>query len=463
LRNEATSLLGKERAENGVLPNRQCRANSGDREVGVSRTEAGPGAASLLSNSNFWPFFLGNLMSNSGTWFQSIAQVLLVYRLTGSPFLVGVVNFSQFAAVLFLAPVAGSAADRFDRRLLVVITQVSAATLAGVLALLTFVGRPSAGVVIAIALGLGVCTALTTPALQAMVPGLVTRSELPTAIALIAVTFNLARAIGPVLGVLVIAQWGMSAAFTVNALSYLVLVVAIFSVRPLVEQSPPQGRTRLRDSARMVRADRGLLVPIIVVGITSLAMDPVNTLSPAFATEVFGRPDTFAGFMVGAFGTGAVIAAFVVAGRWAPSRGLLTVSVGLIGAGMGLFALSTSEIPALIALAVGGFGYLSSVTTATSLLHLNVDDEHRGRVMAMWSLSFHGSRPIGSLVDGAIAGMAGIQAAGLVMVIPALTGCAVLTARLRRSRNDARLRGSEETPSAGEGFVPMEIRKEEEK
>jgi MFS family permease len=406
----------------------------------VRRRKEEPGAARLLANSNFWPFFLGNLMSNSGTWFQSIAQVLLVYRLTGSPFLVGIVNFSQFAAVLFLAPIAGSAADRFDRRKLVMVTQTCAAALAGILALLTYLGQPSAAVVILVALGLGVCTAVTTPALQAVVPSLVAREELPAAIALLAVTFNLARALGPVLGVFVIAQWGMSTAFAVNAISYISLIAAIYVVRPLVPQAASQGRVRLMDSVKMVRADRGLLVPIIVVGLVSLTMDPINTLSPSFATEIFGRADTFAGFMVGAFGAGAVLAAVVVTGRWAPSRGLLSIAVGTIAAGMTVFALSTSEVMALVALTVGGFGYLASVTTATSLLQLSLADEHRGRVMAMWSLSFHGSRPIGSLVDGTVAGLAGVREAGLVMVVPTLAGSILLAARWHRSRRPPALR-----------------------
>ena len=155
-------------------------------------TTSQPGVGRVLSNRNFWPYFVGNLASNSGTWFQNIAQVLLVYRLTGSPFLVGVVNFSQFAAVLFLAPFAGPAADRFDRRRLVIAMQTSAAVLAASLAAMVALGDPSPFAVIGIALALGVTTAFSTPALHAIVPSLVSRAELPAANALNAVTFNLA-------------------------------------------------------------------------------------------------------------------------------------------------------------------------------------------------------------------------------------------------------------------------------
>jgi MFS family permease len=389
----------------------------------------------VLVERNFWPFFIGNLLSNSGTWFQNIAQVLLVYRLTGSSFLVGVVNFSQFAAVIFLAPLAGNAADRYDRRRLVMVNQVCAAALAGLLALLTAVGEPSPAVVISVALALGVTLALSTPALQAIVPSLVTRDQLPAAIALNAITYNLSRALGPIAGVFVIARWGIPTAFAINALSFLVLAGALVRVTPAPQQIQTDGRIRLRDSMRAVRADRMLLAPLIVVGLVSLSSDPVNTLTPAFATEVFERADTFTGFLVGAFGAGAVVAALLVTGRWKPSYGLITATLGLLALGMGMFAVSGTEVIGLTGLFIGGFGFLSSISAATSLLHLEVSDQERGRVMALWSLSFHGSRPIGSLVDGAIASLASIRLAGLAMVVPALAGClglAALSVRRRR-------------------------------
>ncbi|MGH2825565.1 MAG: MFS transporter [Actinomycetota bacterium] len=388
----------------------------------------------VLVERNFWPFFIGNLLSNSGTWFQNIAQVLLVYRLTGSPFLVGVVNFSQFAAVIFLAPVAGNAADRYDRRRLVIVNQVCAAALAGLLAVLTAVGEPSPALVISVALAMGVTLALSTPALQAIVPSLVTRDQLPAAIALNAITYNLSRALGPVAGVFVIARWGIPTAFAINALSFLVLAGALVRVSPAPQQIQTAGRIRLRDSMRAVRADRLLLAPLIVVGLVSLTADPVNTLTPAFATEVYGRADTFTGFLVGSFGAGAVVAALLVTGRWKPSYELITVTLGLLALGMGLFAVSGTEVIGLTGLFIGGFGFLSSISAATSLLHLEVSDTERGRVMALWSLSFHGSRPIGSLVDGAIASLVSIRLAGLAMVVPALAGCLGLTALIVRRR-----------------------------
>ena len=401
-------------------------------------TTSQPGVGRVLANRNFWPYFVGNLASNSGTWFQNIAQVLLVYRLTGSPFLVGVVNFSQFAAVLFLAPVAGTAADRFDRRRLVIVMQIFAAGLAAALAVMAAIGQPSAYAVIAIALALGVTTALSTPALQAIVPSLVSRAELPAAIALNAVTYNLSRALGPIAGVFVIAQWNIPTALAINALSYVALIVAMLSVTPLTAQVTPSERPRLRDSARMVRARSELWIPLVVVGLVSLTADPVNTLTPSFATDVYSKPDTFTGFLVGAFGAGAVLAAVLVTGRWHPSQRLLVVTLGLLSLGIGAFALSTTALVGIVGLFVGGFGYLSSVSAATSLLQLDLADEHRGRTMGLWSVSFHGARPIASLVDGTIAATIGIRAAGLTMALPALAGCLGLAALEVRRRRTAR-------------------------
>lgn len=388
----------------------------------------------VLLSRNFWPYFAGNLLSNSGTWFQSIAQVLLVYRLTGSSLWVGVVNFSQFAAVLVLAPLAGSAADRYDRGRIVVGAQLLATGLAGSLALVTAADAATVPVVIGVALALGVTTALATPALHAMVPSLVSRAELPAAIALNAVTFNLSRALGPVAGVFVIARFGIPTAFAMNSLSYLALAGAMLILRPHPQEARPAGPSpRLRESFRLVRANPALFAPLLVVGVVSVTADPVNTLTPAFSTEIFGRPDTFTGVLVGAFGAGAVTAAFVV-GRRFPSYASIVVTLGLLSGGIAVFALSPNELVGVAGLLAGGFGFLASVTIATSLLQLEIEDSHRGRVMALWSLSFHGARPVASLVDGALASLLTVRAAGLVMALPALGGCAVLAAAVARRK-----------------------------
>ncbi|MPZ69224.1 MAG: MFS transporter [Actinobacteria bacterium] len=390
-------------------------------------------AGSVLFKRNFWPFFVGNLTSNCGTWFQNIAQVLLVYRLTHSPFWVGVVNFSQFAAIVVLAPLAGNAADRFDRRRLVMLMQVCAAMISGCLSLITAAGLESTPVVIGAALLVGITLAVSTPALQAMVPSLLSRDQLPRAVALHGITHNLARVIGPIAAVLVIAHWGIPTAFAVNAISFLVLAVALVATTSDPPTRKTEGRpSRLRDSLALVRTNRELSVPLIVVGLVSTSVDPVNTLTPVFSTEVFGRPDTFTGYLVGAFGIGAIASAIVMAKR-SPHRGEIAITLSLIAVGMSTFSLSTSESVALGGLFVAGFGYLATLNAATSLLHLSLEESHRGRVMALWSVSFLGMRPVASAIDGGLASLFGVRVAGLTMVIPVVLGCLWLAIGERRT------------------------------
>ena len=264
----------------------------------------------VLSDRNFWPYFAGNLASNCGSWFQNLAQALLIFRLTGSIFLVGAVNFAQFAGAFVLAPWAGSAADRFDRRRLMIVTQVVSVVITGVLAMLSAADLASAPVVIGLVLLLGGCIAFYVPAMQALVPLLVPTHELAGAVALNSVTFNLARAIGPVVGAVVIAHFGITAAFGLNSASYLLLIVGLLMVQPRPQAPRPQVRPKLSESIRLVLGDAQLSALLIAVMALSITTDPLSTLTPGFATQLFQQPDTVVGWLIGAFGLGAVLAAF---------------------------------------------------------------------------------------------------------------------------------------------------------
>jgi MFS family permease len=306
----------------------------------VSSSSVGPAAAlALVRRRTFGPYFVGNALSASGTWFQNLAASLLVYRLTHSAFLLGVLNFCQFAPVLVLAPWAGSAADRYDRRRLLLATQTTASALAATLALLAWAGAAEAWVVILFALGLGVTSATSIPAQQALIASLVEPESLPTAVALNSMTFNLARAAGPVLAAASVEYLGIPASFLLNGFSYLVFVGALVVLRPRAQETAPSETSRLRDALVLLRDDPRLLAFLIVVAAVGFGSDPVNTLAPAFA-HAFGRKDTVAGFIIGAFGAGAVTAAFVVAGRVSGSRRRMAVTLSLLGLGIVAFAIS---------------------------------------------------------------------------------------------------------------------------
>jgi MFS family permease len=394
----------------------------------------GPAAVFALARQrNFGPYFAGNALSASGTWFQNLAAALLIYRLTHSAFLLGVLNFCQFAPVIALAAWAGSAADRYDRRRLLLVTQSTASLLSAALAVLAWSGLAEAWVVIVFALGLGVTSALSIPPQQALIASLVDREELPTAVALNSMTYNLARAVGPALGAASVEYLGIPASFLLNSFSYLVFIAALLAISPRRQETAAPETSRLRDALGLLRDDPRLLAFLIVVAAVGFASDPVNTLAPAFA-HAFHRKDTVAGFIIGAFGAGAVTAALFVAGRVAGSRKRMAVTLSLLGGGVMAFALSPWLPLGFVILFVAGFGYLASNTSATTRLQLGVSEAQRGRMMALWGVAFLGLRPIASLADGAIASAAGVRAAGVILALPALAGAMLLVLVGQRQR-----------------------------
>ncbi|HEY7148026.1 MAG TPA: MFS transporter [Gaiellaceae bacterium] len=387
-------------------------------ERGLTPARRGPGAVGrLLRHRNFGPYFVGNACSASGAWFQNLASAVLIYRLTHSAVLLGVLQFAQFGPILLLAPWTGAAADRFDRRRLLLTTQAAQTALTGGLAALAFAGLAGEEVVLGFSFALGILTALALPAQQALLASLVDRDDLPSAVALNSMTYNVARAVGPSLAAIVIAAFGVSIAFAINSVSYLVLAAAVLVVRPRPQERA--GSTRLRESFALIRREPRLAAYLLIVAVVGFASDPVNALAPAFAHE-FGHSATVGGFLLGIFGAGAVTAAFVVAGRTAGSGRRMVATLGLLSGGMILFSLTPWLPVALGFLFAAGFGYLASNTSATARLQLEVSEIQRGRIMALWGIAFLGVRPFASLIDGAIASAAGVRVAGVVLALPAL-------------------------------------------
>src|SRR5438270_8437309 len=238
------------------------------------------------------------------------------------------------------------------------------------------------------------------------------------AIALNTVTFNLARAVGPVLAAIVIRTLGISWAFALNGVSFLALIAALAVIRPRAQRHTQGAPPRLRDSIAVVRGDQRLLAFFVAVAAVSLTVDPITTLTPGFSTEIFHKADTLTGYLVGAFGLGAVLAV-----RFIP-RGVvrlrtIAATLAVLAAGMIAFAFSGSVPIALVALLIAGFGYLTTIGGTTTAIQLEVDDEHRGRIMALWSVAFLGLRPFGALIDGAVGHEVGLRPAVLLMAAPA--------------------------------------------
>ncbi len=425
----ALSSIGRERAEAGSSVNARAPIDKTDGLPSDQPSRARENLQ-LLADRHVGPFFLGNLVANSGTWFLVLAAGIFVYRRTGSAFLLGAVGFSQFAGVLLLVPWTGTATDRFDRRRLLFATQGAASLIAGTLAVLVMSNHATPGLVIGLVFAIGLVQAFTVPALQAILPDLVPPARLGSAVALMALTFNLARGIGPLTAALVIATAGIGEAFVVNALAYLALMAGLLAIRPQTSHQRPS-RPRFRDGIALVRRRPRLAGLMLISSAAAIAIDPVNTLSPAFAAGVWNHSDAFAGVLLGAFSIGALMAALTVAGRPGPLRGHLVTRLSLLVAGVIALAIAPTLELGLAGFALAGFGFLAASTSTIKELQLSIDAAQRGRIMGLWTVAFLGVRPISSLVDGALASATSPRVSALVMAIPALIIVLILVARGR--------------------------------
>ena len=386
----------------------------------------------LLLDRDLGPFLLGSLLSNIGTFMYNITAAIVVFELTDSAFFVGILATSQFAPALVFAPWAGRAADRFDRRLLLLTTQAVSGSAAAVLAIWTAaVGVGGLGgpwPVIGISFVIGVSFAFSIPTLQAFVGSLVPTVDLEATLALNSVTFNLARAVGPALAGIAVVAVGAAATFGANAVTFGVFIVALASIRGRPKTVPEGGgdRSFLR-ALRFLRVDPGIGLVLLGVAALGFASDPVNALAPALA-EAFDGGERLVGVLVSSFGLGAVVASlFVARVRRAVAKRLLA-GAGLATLGFGMLVVAVTPLTwmAILALVVCGAGFLMAITILTADLYSRVPDRLRGRILALWGVAFLGSRPLAGLIDGAIAdvfstrlavGFAASMALGAVWVL----------------------------------------------
>jgi MFS family permease len=401
-----------------------------------------------LREQSYRRYFIGNVVSNLGTFCQAIAQSLLVYNLTGSTFLVGVVNFAQFAALLVLVPWTGAAADRFDRKRLIIATQVAAGVVTGVLTILSAAGLATAPVVIVAAGLLGVTSAFAVPAFRAMIPQIVSERNLGRAVNLDSVAVNVARALGPVGGAALVAAAGATWAFGINSLSYFLLCIALAGVHPKPETKVP-GAAHFRDALRSVRSRPVLAAMLFIVAACGIAADPPGTLGPEVAAS-FGGGDALAGLILGGFGAGAVLAAFVAGAEAKHHHRRVALLLGVLVAGLLAFAFSPWLALTLLGSVTAGFGYLAAQTRTSSMMYRYAGPHERGRIMALWSVAFIGVRPIASLLDGAIASLAGTTVATLAMTVPA---AAAMVLSMVMARREVSLSSSSAPGSAPTGRV----------
>ena len=383
-------------------------------------------ALRVIRDRRFGPYLAGNFTSNVGNWFQNVTAGIVVYQLTGSNTLVGTVSVLQFLATLVLSPWSGALADRFDRRKLLILAQGISAC--GAIGLAIWVGLegveglPGIWPVLAATGIIGLGYAVGISAMNALIPALVETDDLEEAIALNSASFTLARAIGPALAGLVVAALGAAWAFGINAVTFLPLIVILFLIRPRRLQRS-RGDGSVRAGFAYVRERKVMLWLVLATLTVGWAGDPVNTLAPAYA-DLFGLDETFVGLQVAAFGLGAAVASMgigMVRSRLGlvstTKTGLVLLAIGLVG-----FASALHQAVVLVALFVAGVGFLFGVTSTNSNLQRRLDEDMRGRVMALWSMAFLGSRPIAGIIDGAVADLVSPRVGVLTAAVPLLVG-----------------------------------------
>ncbi len=398
------------------------------------------GSLRLLVDPVFGPFFVGKLLSTAGIWIYNIVAAILAYELSGSAFVVGLVSVAQFGPQLLFAPLSGAVADRGDRRRQVVVGQLISAFGAGGLAvwvaLVGVEGLPGAWPVIAAAFVVGIGFVVNGPAMNALLPSLVRPNELAPAVALNAVPFTLARAGGPAIGAVIAASTGPATAFALAAatkVGFALLLVTLPLRRP--RRHRPGADRRIRAGIRYLREDPSVLLLLTGVAAIGVGADPVITLTPALSASL-GAGGTLVGVFASSFGVGAGIA-FLVLGvlrrRIGQERiaavGLTLLATGIAGAGV-----SPTAGLAIAAFVVGGAGMTMSLTSLSTLIQERLPEELRGRVMALWSVAFLGSRPLAAAVNGAVADATSPMVAHLmVAALVAAVAVWVRPARLARA------------------------------
>ncbi|HAN03696.1 MAG TPA: MFS transporter [Elusimicrobia bacterium] len=374
---------------------------------------------------NYRLFFGGQCLSLIGTWMQSVALSWLVYRLTGSPLLLGVTGFASQAPSLLLAPFTGPAADRFDRRKILLVTQVLSMVQALALAALVLFGDPRPWQIIALAALSGVINAFDMPARQSFIVQLVERREdLANAIALNSSMFNSARLIGPSIAGICIAAFGEGVCFLFNGLSYIAVIAALLAMR----LGPAAGAARasggFQDGLRYVFGFPPIKYIILMLAVGSLLGMPYAVLMPAYVREILhGGPRTL-GFIMAASGVGALAGSLRLALRRHPA-GLereIPLFTSVFGLGLLAFAFSTNFALSALLIALASYGMVSFFASSNTVIQTLVDDDKRGRVMALHSVAFMGMAPLGSLLAGAAAERIGVA------YTMALSGLCVLAA-----------------------------------
>jgi MFS family permease len=389
---------------------------------------------------NYRLFFAGQSVSLVGTWITRVATSWLVYRLTGSVLLLGLVGFCGQIPTLLLAPFAGVLVDRWDRHRILVVTQLLSLVQSAALAALTLTGVITVPWVLALQVAQGVINAFDTPARQAFVVQMVEdRADLPNAIALNSSMVNGSRILGPSIGGVVIAAVGEGWCFALDAASYVAVLASLLAMR--VARAPAAPRdTRLGEELRVglayVTGFPPVRTALLLLAIVSTMGQPYTVLMPAFARQTLGGGPYTLGFLMAASGVGALGGALYLAGRRSVlglGRAMAMATI-VFGAGLIAFALSRTLWLSLLVLPIVGAGFMIEMASTNTILQTLVEERLRGRVMSFYTMAFLGTAPIGSLMAGVLADRLGAPTTILIGGVCALIAGLWFATRLPRLR-----------------------------
>jgi MFS family permease len=375
------------------------------------RSRLGP-----FAHSAFTVYWSGGLVSNIGTWLQNVAAAVYVYDRTGSALAVGILNFAAFAPMLLFSVTGGVISDRFDRRLVVVVTHATSFVISAALALFTITGAASELLVIVTAFLLQTSWTLAKPSASAMLPALMPRAQLREAVGLNTLQFMIAQLVGPVLATILLATSGFGWAFSINALTFVGPIVAMGYLwsRGVGGRAPRVVGEKERQSAiAYVRSQPWIASVLVCVVSTSAVLEVIRTIAPALVTTRLGAPSSDAGLVVAAASIGMVIGilASVPLGRRGHARAMAPVGLVLQFVGLLALAATTDIAVAGVAVALAGIGFSLSFPVLTSTIQTEVPDAMRGRILAFHQMAHLGNRPFAALAAGALAASFGVSAA----------------------------------------------------
>ena len=370
---------------------------------------------------DFRLLWFGAFTSTTGTWMQLVAQSWLVLQLTGSAFYLGLVSFLGQLPLILFSLVGGAFADRIDRRKLLLFSQYVQMSVAIVLTFLVAMGWIHVWHFLVLVFVAGSGQAFGGPAYQALIPTLVRRRDVPNAIALNSIQFNLARMIGPVVAGAAFAALGAAICFGLNALSFLAVIVALLMIHTsfVPRRTEESVLVQIKGGFRYIRS-KGSLWQLTILGfISTFCGVPILTLLPVFAKDVFGLGATGYSNMMAVSGAGAITGALLYAAFSRTTRqGMLALRVQILFAALlAAFALSRNLALSCVILFFAGACLITLFAAITSLVQLAISDEMRGRMMSIFMLAFRGGMPLGDLTAGFVASRVSPSAALILLAV----------------------------------------------